>query len=404
MRRIDLSNFQVATSETARDINRRIVLNLIRTHQPISRADLARHSGLQRSTVSVIAEQLIKERWITEGANGHTPRGRRPTFLHLNKERVGIIGINVRPTMTKLALADLDANFLAQDSLETPKDPKEFVAEVVPRVRKLMSARAGLTCEGIGVSLPGRVDLVTKRLVFAPNLGWRDVDLKTPLEKATRLPVEMENAANSCALSEICFGRRAEGLRNLVVVTVSEGIGCGLILNHQLVQGSTGTAGEFGHAALIQDGLECRCGNRGCWEMYASNSAAVRYYTQASAPSRGAKRRPAADERTISFEHLLRLAEQGDSKAVEALERMATYLGQGVAPLVAGLAPDMIVIVGEVTRAWNKVGPIIKETVRRHSFTRAETQIVPSDPITQPRLRGTIALVLLKHFGAPAVA
>ena len=402
MRRIDLSNFQVATSETARDINRRIVLNLIRTHQPISRADLARHSGLQRSTVSVIAEQLIKERWITEGANGHTARGRRPTFLHLNKERVGIIGINVRPITTTLALADLDANFLAQDSLPTPADPKQFVAELVPRVRKLIDARPELTCEGIGVSLPGRVDLATKKLVFAPNLGWRDFDLKTPLEKATKLPVELENAANSCALTEICFGRRAEGLRNLVVVTVSEGIGCGLILNHQLVQGSTGTAGEFGHAALVQDGLECSCGNRGCWEMYASNSAAVRYYSQASSTSRG--RRSTTLEKTISFDHLLRLAEQRDAKAVEALRQMANYLGRGLAPLVAGLAPDMIVIVGEVTRVWHQVGPIIKETVRQHCFTRAETQIVPSDPITQPRLRGTIALVLLKHFGAPAIA
>ena len=407
VRRIDLSNFQVATSETARDINRRIVLNLIRTHQPISRADLARHSGLQRSTVSVIAEQLIRERWITEGANGHTPRGRRPTFLHLNKERVGIIGINVRPVTTTLALADLDANFLAQDSLATPQQPKDFLAELIPRVQKLMHSRPELTFEGIGVSVPGRVDLATKKIVFAPNLGWRDFDLKTPLEQATQLPVELENAANSCALSEICFGRRAEGLRNLVVVTVSEGIGCGLILNHQLVQGSTGTAGEFGHAALIQDGLECSCGNRGCWEMYASNSAAVRYYSQASATSRG--RRSVASENTISenaisFDHLLRLAEQGDSKAVDALQQMAKCLGLGIAPLIAGLAPDMIVIVGEVTRAWNKVGPIIKETVSRHSFTRAETQIVPSDPITQPRLRGTIALVLLKHFGAPAVA
>ena len=402
MRRIDLSNFQVATSETARDINRRIVLNLIRTHQPISRADLARHSGLQRSTVSVIAEELIKDRWISEGANGHTPRGRRPRFLHLNKERVGIIGINIRPVITTLALADLDANFLAQDSIATPQDPKQFLAELVPRVRKLMDTRPEMTFEGIGVSLPGRVDVATKRLVFAPNLGWRDFDLKTPLEKATRLPVELENAANSCALSEICFGRRAEGLRNLVVVTVSEGIGCGLILNHQLVQGSTGTAGEFGHAALVPDGLECSCGNRGCWEMYASNSAAVRYYTQAGTASRG--RRSTTTENTISFDHLMRLTEQGDGKAVDALEQMAKYLGLGIAPLVAGLAPDMIVIVGEVTRAWSKVGPIIKETVRQHSFTRAETQLVPSDPITQPRLRGTIALVLLKHFGAPAVA
>src|SRR5262249_17427982 len=265
MRKIDLTSFQVATSETARDINRRIVLNLIRTHQPISRADLARQSGLQRSTVSAITEQLIDERWVTEGANGRTPRGRRPRFLHLNKERVGIIGINVRPARTTLAFADLDAHFMAQDSVATLTNPEKFVADLIPRVRNLIRTRPEIICEGIGISLPGRVDLATKRLVFAPNLGWSDFDLKTPLEKAIGLPVELENAANSCALAEIWFGRQPEGLRNLVAVTVSEGIGCGLILNHQLVQGSTGLAGEFGHTTIVPDGIECRCGNRGCW-------------------------------------------------------------------------------------------------------------------------------------------
>ena len=141
MRKIDLTNFHVATSETARDINRRIVLNLVRRHQPISRADLARYSGLQRSTVSVIAEQLINERWITEGANGHSLRGRRPRFLHLNKERAGIIGINIRPAQTTLAFADLDARFLAQESFATNQDPKHFVVELIPRIQNLVRAR-----------------------------------------------------------------------------------------------------------------------------------------------------------------------------------------------------------------------------------------------------------------------
>ena len=137
MRKIDLTNFQVATSETARDINRRIVLNLIRRHQPISRADLARHSGLQRSTVSVIAEQLIDQRWVTEGADGHTLRGRRPRFLHLNKERLGVIGINIRPATTTVALADLDANFVAQESIPTAPNPEQFIDDLVPRLRNL---------------------------------------------------------------------------------------------------------------------------------------------------------------------------------------------------------------------------------------------------------------------------
>ena len=401
MRKIDLTNFQVATSETARDINRRIMLNLIRRHQPISRADLARYSGLQRSTVSVIVDQLIKEKWVTEGASGHAPRGRKPRFLYLNRDRVGIIGINVRPAMTTIALADLDANFMAQESFSTASNPEQFIADLRTRLRNLIDTHPGIAYEGIGVSLPGRIDLASQKLVFAPNLGWRDVDLKTPLEEATGLPVELENAANACALAELWFGR--EGVRNLIAVTVSEGIGSGVILGGQLVRGSNGLAGEFGHITIVEEGVECRCGNRGCWEVYASNSAAVRYYVQAttSARSRMESRTP---EASLSFDDILRLADQGDPKANEAIASMAHYLGVGIALLVTGLAPDVIVLVGEVTRFWGRIGPIIEQIVRRRNVTGAPTRIVPTDPAMQPRLRGTIALVLQKHFGAPEVA
>jgi predicted NBD/HSP70 family sugar kinase len=403
MRKIDLTNFQVATSETARDINRRIVLNLIRTHQPISRADLARHSGLQRSTVSVITEQLIEEQWVIEGANGHAPRGRRPRFLHLNKERVGIIGINIRPARTTIALANLDAHFVAQESMPTGQEPDQFIAHLGSRIRSMVGMRPEMTYEGIGVSLPGRVDLASQRLVFAPNLGWGEVDLKTPLEQATGLPVELENAANACALAEVWFGRRAEGVHNLVALTVSEGIGSGLMLNHQLVRGSTGMAGEFGHITIVEDGLACRCGNRGCLEVYASNSAAVRYYTQSSA-ARYNRAGTRTTEQTPTFDDVLRLAEQNDPKALEAIDQLAHYLGIGIALIVTGLAPDVIVVVGEITRFWDRVGPVINGIVKNRSFTHAPTRILPTDPATQPRLRGTIALVLQKYFGAPAVA
>lgn len=404
MRKIDLTNFQVATSETARDINRRIVLNLIRSHQPISRADLARHSGLQRSTVSVIIEQLMDDRWVTEGANGHAPRGRRPRFLHLNGERVGIIGVNVRPNLTTVALADLDARFIAQESLPTTRNSERFIAELGARVNAMVKTRPEIAYEGIGVSLPGRVDLASNRLVFAPNLGWGEVDMKTPLEEITGLPVELENAANACALAEVWLGRHSEGVRNLVAVTVSEGIGVGMTMNHQLVRGSSGMAGEFGHITVVEDGIECRCGNRGCWEVYASNSAAVRYYAQSSSSVRPGKTGVKSLAQPPAFDDVLRLAEQGDPKAVEAVTEMAHYLGVGIALLVTGLAPDVIVVIGEVTRLWDRIGPIINERVRSRSFTHATTRIVPTDPATQPRLRGTIALVLQKHFGAPSVA
>lgn len=409
MRKIDLTNFQVATSVTARDINRRIMLNLIRRHQPVSRADLARHSGLQRSTVSVIAEQLIRENWVTEGASGHAPRGRRPTFLHLNKERVGIIGIDVRPARTMIAIANLDAQFLAQESLPTASNPEQFIAELTSRLGNLIKTHPEIGYEGIGVSLPGRIDAHSQKLVFAPNLGWSDVDLKTPLEAATGLQVELENAANACALAEVWFGRYTEGIPNLLAVTVSEGIGGGLMINGQLVRGSTGMAGEFGHVTIVEDGLQCRCGNRGCWEVYASNSAAVHHYAQAASRQRNARASNSSlnaspPESTTTFEDVIRLADQGAPKAIEALEQMAHYLGAGLAMLITGLAPDIIIIVGEVTRDWNRFGPIIDEVIKSRSFTPAATRIVPTDPASQPRLRGTIALVLQKHFGAPLVA
>ncbi|MBA3762642.1 MAG: ROK family protein [Chthoniobacterales bacterium] len=404
MRKIDLTSFQVATSETARDINRRIVLDMIRTRQPVSRADLSRLSGLQRSTISVITEQLIEEQWITEGAFGYLPRGRKPRFLHLNVERAGIIGINVRPTSTTIALADLNARFIAQESFPTAAEPQAFLRDLCERVADFIKLRPQVFYEGIGVSLPGRVDHLSQRLVFAPNLGWRDVDLKKPLESATGLLVEIENAANACALAEIWFGQRTDGMRDLIAVTVSEGIGTGIIANGQLVIGSTGMAGEFGHVSINEDGPPCKCGNRGCWEVYASNSATIRAYMQATSSSRANKANIAQRSNEPTFDDILRLAKRGDVRAAEVLDHMAYYLGVGMSMLITGIAPSLIVLVGEVTRAWERVNPIVKKVIAERAPTAKLTRIVPAEDAAQPRLRGTIALVLQKHFGAPSTA
>jgi predicted NBD/HSP70 family sugar kinase len=401
MRKINLSDFQIATSETARDINRRIILNLIRTKQPISRADLARFTGLQRSTVSLIIEQLIDEQWITEGALGHLPRGRKPRFLHLNNERAGIIGVNVRPQLTTLALTDLNAHIITQDSLVTSSDPQVFIEQLAELIQHLRNAHPKIFCEGIGVGVPGRVDKKTQKMVFAPNLGWRNVDFKNYLERATGLPVEVDNAANSCALYELWFGRYSEGLHDLVALTVSEGIGTGIIANDQLVTGADGMAGEFGHVSINEEGPLCRCGNRGCWEVYASNTATINYYAKSIVKSNGRKNKEAS---APSFEDILRLCEQGDPYAAEAIDRMAHYLGVGTAMLITSFTPSLIICVGEVTRVWSRIGPIIQAIVNEKSPFAGATRIIPLDDFAFPRLRGAISLILQKHFVAPSVA
>ncbi len=402
MRKIDLTNFQVATSETARQINRRILLNLMRRQQPMSRADLARRSGMQRSTVSSIVETLIAEGWVTEGATGLSARGRRPRLLHLNVERAGILAVDLRPTISSVALAGIDARFVMQTSWPTPSTPEAFAAEVGRTAKAFRKAHREMVWEGLGVSLPGRID-PAGRLVFAPNLGWGEVELKPLLEAAVGLPVVMENAASACALAEVWFGPHPDSLRHLVAVTVSEGLGIGLLLNGQLVHGGGGMAGEFGHVSLDDDGPRCSCGKRGCWEQYASNSAAIRYYLGAPAGDGVSKGQPVPPT-SLTLQEILKRADNGDARAIETLERMAYFLGVGLAGLAVGLAPEVIVIVGEVTGAWKRIGPIVTEVVKKRTLPHFKTRIVPTDPGTQPRLRGAVTLVVQQHFGAPNVA
>ena len=394
MRKIDLTDFQVATIETVRQVNRRIALNFIRQHDPMSRADLARRSGLQRSTVSAIVDQLIDEGWVTEGAVAPVARGRRPRVLHLNVERAGILAVELRPETTTVGLARVDARFLAETTWVTPREPQGFVRRLADTIVVMRRTHPRIVCEGVGVSLPGRVD-AEGRIVFAPNLAWPEVNLREVLESATGLPVLLENAANACALSELWFGGHPDHVRHLAAVTVSEGIGVGLLLNGQLIHGAGDLAGEFGHVNVDENGPLCRCGKRGCWERYASNSAAVQHYLSLAGQG---------SEGALQFKDLLRLAKGGDPHADAALERMATYLGVGLAGLVTGLSPELIVVVGEVTAAWDRVGPVVNEVVGRRSLAHASTRIVSTDAQTQPRLRGAVALVVQQHFGAPSVA
>jgi predicted NBD/HSP70 family sugar kinase len=381
-----LTRVQGASSEVVRGINRSIVLNLIRTRQPISRADLARASGLQRSTISLIAEELIKEHWVLEGPTGRLPRGRRPTFLRLNEERV-IIGIDIRPSQTTLAVGNVNGKFTSQEVIPTPVSPKAAVEALIQRIQPVMRSCRDKKIEGIGITLPGRTRAGS--LVFAPNLKWPESDIRTPLAKATGLEVEMDNAANACVLAAVWFDH-VETCRNLVAVTVSEGVGAGILIDGQLVRGAHGMAGEFGHVPLDPDGPPCGCGSRGCWEVYASNRAALRYY-------HGAKSR--AGE--LSFSDLLSLAEQGDECAAKALETMAHYLGRGMRMIVAGLAPERIMIIGDLTRCWHRFGPVIEAEAQAQVLRGGcPPQLTPIYEGGMARLRGAIALVLQRHFGA----
>jgi predicted NBD/HSP70 family sugar kinase len=392
---------KIASSETAREINRDLLLRAVHRNQPVSRADLARLSGLQPSTVSVIVGQLIDEGWVVAGAQGRLPRGRRPTYVMLNDRHVAL-SIDLRPGESNLAIVDINGKILNRQNVTLPRQThsREEVRQVLEKVaaaaHRLRSDAEGYSVDGVGVSVSGRIDPRTRQLVFAPNVPWVVEDFRKDLETLLEAPVEMENAANACLYAARWFGALGD-VQNLLTVTVSDGIGAGLLVDGRLLHGHNGMAGEFGHMPIAEDGPLCGCGNRGCWETLASNRAGLRYYKEL-----------VPDSELTTFQQLLDLATAGDINALRSIDRMMQNLACGLAVLSAGLAPEMILVAGDCTALWPRIAPILESKLIASAFTSHTPRVVAAIEGSVARLRGAAALVfhklLFRHaeFGVSA--
>jgi predicted NBD/HSP70 family sugar kinase len=386
IKRIDLAYVELASSENARDINRDIVLEIIRSQQPVARADLARSSGLQPSTISAIVEQLINEKWVSEGAMARRPRGRPSTLLSLNDAMV-ILVADVRPHQAIVALVDLNGRFLAREAVPLVSEPARSVTKIVQCMQAMRTAHNDRSFEGIGISMPGRVDPDTQRLLLAPNLKWGDYNIKAAIEEQMQLQVELANAANACLLSELWSGR-LDGIRNAVLITVSEGIGGAILANGQIITSRSGLAGEFGHSPIDPTGPVCGCGQRGCWEVFASSTAALRYYAEL-----------APKARSLSIHDLLRLTEEGDATAIAAVTKQAIQLGRGLRLVTASLSPEVVLITGDLATSWARFGPIIQKEMAATMLAGAAPDLGITKDGELSRLRGAAAVVLQRHSG-----
>jgi len=268
MRRSQPHRFQVAGRGTPREINRRILLNIVRSRQPVSRADLARIMGTRRAAVSVIVNDLIAEGLLYEGAKGEAARGRKPQFLYIDSRRRWVFAVDVRPTRTYVMASDLLGNpLVGVSSFPTDPDVGRFVEELAGRIARTRETHPDLgDCEGVGVVVPGMVGPAGDRVLFAPRLGWRDFGLKDALSSATGLPVTIENSGRACALAQLLTRRDAPGEGDIAFVNVSDGVGVGIIVRGELLRGRHNVAGEFAHLPLNVDGPPCACGAAGCWE------------------------------------------------------------------------------------------------------------------------------------------
>lgn len=384
VRRIDLSSAQLASSEMARDINRDIVLEFIRFRQPVSRVDLSRFSGLQPSTISAIVEDLIDEGWVKEGPVVRGGRGRPSTMLSVNDDLV-TLALDIRPNQAIVAVVDLSGRFLSHESIMTASSPEAAIAKIIKKMRSLQGKYKNKTFEGIGVSVPGRIDPVTHRLLMAPNLKWDGFDIRSALEKAMGLQVEIDNDANACLLSELWSGR-LEGVRNAVLIAVSEGLGTAILAGGQLHSGFNGLAGEFGHIPIDPKGPICGCGQRGCWEMFASSRAALRTYRKLSRRSH-----------LTDVQGLLRLVQDKDPFALKAIKSQAVALGRGLRLVTAALSPEKILITGELTSCWDVFGPVVQQELEAGMLAGPAPQLTTAGDGYLARLSGGAALLLQRH-------
>ena len=406
VRKINTRSFIRATRSTARDINRLIVLNLVREHQPISRADLARWMGVGRGMVTSLVSELVADGAIYEGDTVDAPRGRRPQMLYVRTRDRLVAAVDVRFSRTYIMLSDFAGTEIALESFETIFEPAALVTELATRIRRLTTAhQAAGRCEGIGIVVPGMVDQRSGRVLFAPQLGWRDVDVRDLLADATGLSVQIENAPIACALAQMWLGARQEHApSNFVYVTISDGVGAGVVINGEVVRGASFSAGEFGHVPVELDGAPCLCGSRGCLEAYTSNLATLsRYLGHELSPT---TTRQLLHSSGLTIPLLIDRARAGDARALDALDTTARYLGAGLAAITNALNPAHIYVGGEITAAWDHIEPVLRATIAARGLTpaAATTRLIPEPPGAHPRLRGATALVSAPSFAAPQVA
>lgn len=394
MRRIDLKKASVARSNTIRDINRQIILNYVREKGPISRADIAKETELQRSTVSHIVKELTDLNLIKD-VYGESSGGRPPALLTLRSARPVAIGVDVGTQKTSVGCCDLTGRIIEKQEFPSDPDPQVAAARIIGSVQELMRKHIGLI-ERIGVSMPALVDSTKSHVLYSPHFAWRDPQIVEQLAAATGVPVIVENDANAAALAELWFGRLAiPGVRDFIMVFVENGIGTGIVFDGQIYRGKGGVAGEFGHMRIgIDAPIACANGSRECWEAFASEKAAIARYEALV----GRKRV------RITFSDLLEKAFADDAAAISALKETAHYIGLGMGNLIQGLSPEAIVVGGSITRAWQLVGAdVIAATEAVVCKGMTATRILPSTLEDNAALMGAFSLVLADKFASVSI-
>ena len=395
------SHYRIGDQALIRQINLSAILQHLRESAPISRAALAQITGLNKTTVSSLVRELIENQFVREVGLESGAVGRRAMLLRLNPAAGCIVSGEIGVDFISAIAADFAAKVVWRD--QTKIDPamgQDAIAEQSAALLQQAVDQGLSSCRvllGVAVGVPGLVDQATGMLLFAPNLGWKDVPVRTILQQKFDAPVFVDNEANLAALGEHYFGA-AQGYQEVLYISAGVGLGGGVVHDGQVCRGVTGMAGELGHMTMDPDGELCNCGNRGCWETLVSQQALFRRVRRAIGAGHASQLTQAVngDLDRLTVPLVADAARAGDAVALEALDAVGHSLGIGIASLVNALNPELVVFGGILGLAWQFLRPVVTEEMQRRAlrWNREATQVVLAQHGFDACVMGGLALVL----------
>lgn len=377
---------QKGDQDLVRRQNRAIITNLLRLNGPLSRTDIAERAGLAPSCLTRLVRELLAEGVVVEIGKQGSSGGRPAVLVALNADYARTIGVKVEARRILAASVDMSGLIVERAERRFGRAPSPEAA--IDAIADLATELRGERTLGLGVSISGFVDPVTGVDLYSPILGWKQAPLRAPLAERLSLPVWVENDVNALALAERWYGA-GRAFRHFVCITVGEGIGAGVVIEGEIYRGAFGGAGELGHITIDPDGPICRCQERGCLEVYASDR-----FLAEEAQRLG--------HATIGD---MAAAARGDrSDARDAFARMGKSLGLGTKNLVNLLNPEAVILGGERMEEADLFMPALEDEVCRHSFpAEAEKlRIIPAELGPDGFLIGPATLVAADFFRLPA--
>lgn len=341
----------VINQELMRSTNKKLILEQIQKNAPISKTEVSLKLGLSATSISTFINELLAEELIISCGNAKSTGGRKSILYRVNPKAHFVIGIDLQVDTIIGVLTDFQGETISSKSIPLNGTDEWYVIKTMGELIQsfILEENIPLAKLGIGIGIPGIVQSNSGIVEFAPNLGWKNVNIRQAL--ALPCPVFIENEANAAAIGEKNFGLAREA-SNLVYISIGTGVGCGLFLNGKLYLGPTHHAGEFGHMIVESQGIPCGCGNKGCWEVYTSNTAMLKGFEKRSG------------QKLERFEDLLARFAADDPAARDVMEEAVRYLGLGIANIANGLNPEMIVIGGKIAKTRDSLFNLLLKSIK----------------------------------------